>query len=48
MRGVLNPEQERLLAEERRQLGELAASLARWGASREDQATLARSVRQLE
>ncbi len=48
MRGVLNPEQERLLAEERRQLGELARSLARWQASREDQATLERSVRQLE
>ena len=48
MRGVLSPEQERLLAEERRQLGELAASLARWDASREDQATLERSVRQLD
>ncbi len=48
MRGVLNHEQERLLAEERRQLGELATSLARWDASREDQATLERSVRQLE
>ncbi|MFQ5350233.1 MAG: dynamin family protein [Thermoanaerobaculia bacterium] len=48
MRGVLSPEQERLLAEERRQLGELATSLARWDASREDQATLERSVRQLE
>ena len=48
MRGILTPEQERLLAEERRQLGELAASLARWDASREDQATLERSVRQLE
>ena len=48
MRGILSPEQERLLAEIRRQLGELAASLARWDASREDQATLQRSVRQLE
>ncbi len=48
MRGILTPEQERLLAEERRQLGELSASLARWDASREDQATLERSVRQLE
>jgi small GTP-binding protein len=48
MRGILSSEQERLLAEERRQLGELASSLARWDAAREDQATLARSVRQLE
>jgi small GTP-binding protein len=48
MRGVLSPEQERLLAEERRQLGELASSLARWDASREDQTTLERSVHQLE
>jgi small GTP-binding protein len=48
MRGVLSPEQELLLAEERRQLGELASSLARWEATREDQATLERSVRQLE
>ncbi len=48
MRGILSSEQERLLAEERRQLGELASSLARWDAAREDQATLASSVRQLE
>ena len=48
MRGILSSEQERLLAETRRELGELAVSLARWDASREDQATLERSVRQLD
>ena len=48
MRAILSSEQERLLAEERRQLTELAAALARWDASREDQATLERSVRQLD
>ena len=48
MRRILTPEQEALLAEERRLLGELAAALARWDASREDQTTLERSVRQLD
>jgi small GTP-binding protein len=45
---ILNAEQERLLADERRVLGELVAALARLEVTPDDQETLQRSVRQLD
>jgi len=45
---ILSDRQEALLTEERRLLGSLQATLARADASRDDQATLAASVRQLD
>ncbi len=48
MRRILTSEQDALLTEERGRLADLAAALARWGAARDDQQTLERSVRQLD
>jgi small GTP-binding protein len=48
MRRILSDEQEQLLTDERRVLGNLQAVLARSGATEEAQATLAQSVRQLD
>jgi small GTP-binding protein len=45
---ILDAEQERLLADERRVLGALAAALARLEVTPDDQETLQRSVRQLD
>jgi small GTP-binding protein len=45
---ILTAEQERLLADERRVLGELVAALSRLDASPDEQATLQQSVRQLD
>jgi small GTP-binding protein len=45
---ILNAEQERLLADERRVLGELVAALSRLDITDEDRETLLRSVRQLD
>ncbi len=45
---ILTPQQDTLLVEERRCLNELQIVLARFDATRDDQATLERSVRQLD
>src|SRR5687767_2886411 len=45
---ILTSQQERILADERRVLGELVAALARLEITAEDQETLQRSVRQLD
>jgi small GTP-binding protein len=48
LRRILNRNQDELLAENRRLLGELQTALTRFDASEEDQATLQRSARQLD
>jgi len=48
MQRILNKEQTGLLIEERRLLGDLHAALIRSAATREDQTTLERSIRQLD
>jgi small GTP-binding protein len=48
LRRILNQDQDELLAENRRLLGDLRQALARFDASAEDQATLARSAQQLD
>src|SRR4051812_16723030 len=48
LRRILDKQQDVLLAEERRLLGELAVALARFDAAAEDQGALERSVRQLD
>src|SRR5882724_3150148 len=48
LRRILDKQQDVLLAEERRLLGELAVALARFDAAAEDQLALERSVRQLD
>ncbi|MGB5295030.1 MAG: dynamin family protein [Thermoanaerobaculia bacterium] len=48
MQRILDRRQTKLLTEERRLLGSLQATLARCAASREDQRTLERSIRQLD
>lgn len=48
LRTVLTPEQEALLVEERRWLADLEVALARFDMAPDDQATLERSVRQLD
>lgn len=48
LRTVLTPEQEAILVEERRRLAELQVALARFDVAPDDQATLERSVRQLD
>ena len=48
MKRILSDDQERLLTDERRVLGDLQVVLAGSGASEEAQATLAQSVRQLD
>jgi small GTP-binding protein len=48
LRTVLTPEQEALLIDERRWLADLQVALARFDMAPEDQATLERSVRQLD
>src|SRR5436309_10554387 len=48
LRRILDQKQEVLLTEERRLLGELAVTLARFDAAGDDQAALERSVRQLD
>ncbi|MGQ9501453.1 MAG: dynamin family protein [Anaerolineae bacterium] len=48
VRAILTPQQDALLSEERHCLNELQVILARFGATMEDQATLERSIRQLD
>ncbi|PWH14697.1 MAG: dynamin [Ardenticatenia bacterium] len=48
VRAILTPQQDALLSEERRCLNELQAVLARFDAAIEDQATLERSIQQLD
>lgn len=48
VRRILNEKQERLLAEERRWLGELQVALAKFDIEPKEQETLARSIRQLD
>lgn len=48
VRAILTPQQDALLSEERRCLNELQVLLARFDAAMEDQATLERSIRQLD
>ncbi|MGC8878271.1 MAG: dynamin family protein [Anaerolineae bacterium] len=48
VRAILTPQQDALLSEERHCLNELQVALARFDAAMEDQATLERSIRQLD
>jgi hypothetical protein len=48
MQKILDKQQTELLIEERRLLSDLHATLIRCTATREDQATLERSIRQLD
>src|ERR1700710_2019326 len=48
LRRILNRNQDELLAENRRLLGDLQQALSRFDASAEDQETLKRSARQLD
>ena len=48
VRAILTPQQDALLSEERRCLNELRVALARFDAAMEDQATLERSIQQLD